>query len=768
MNRSKTIISTLLFFLAIAAASADDTVRDRLFPRPEALEPAVGFWTRVYTQSETDGGFVHDKRHLDIVYEQLRFKAGSSPKAQRKTYRKAIERYRRALLSLAKGKRKGITTTEQNVLRLWGGRTSRKTFKSAAANLRFQRGQADKFRSGIARASTWRPYIVKTLHDAGLPTELAALPHVESSYDPAVRSHAGAAGLWQFMPSTGRRFLRVDHILDERLDPYRATEAAATLLGHNYSVLKSWPLAITAYNHGLAGMRRAAGRLKTSDIATIIARYKGRTFGFASRNFYPAFLAALDVSERPEKYLGDLHPSTREIPLRVETPAFLAADMLADTLDIPEERLRELNPVLQRSVWKGNKLVPEGYSLRLPADYPSGDAAERLRIAALAAGYASQRPDRFYKVRKGDTLSRIAGRHRVSVSDLMAMNHLRNRNRIRIGKRLRLPGSGEPRRLPVDTAVAMKQVAVTVDESNTYQVRKGDTLSALAVRFGVSESDLMAANGIQDHNLLRTRLTLTIPRGVSPAATEVEPGESGDAVGVRAAAGEDKREGVVEAIRIAHVEEESESDDSAGAAPVEPQPELSADPADYQVSASGIIEVQASETLGHYADWLGLKTSRLRKINGLRYKQPLNMGRRIRLDFSAVDRTRFEQARTEYHQLLQAAYFENHRITQTREHQVKSGDSLWLLATRRYDVPLWLLRQYNPDLDLSTVLPPGAVVLVPVVQRIESEYEDGIAAGTGPKAPVPSMALNLGHLDKIKIRALLVFSAVVPAVTPVT
>ncbi len=742
MNRSKTIVPTILFFLVTAAALADDAARERLFPRPEALEPAVGFWTRVYTQAETDGGFVHDRRRLDIVYKQLRFKAGSSPKTQRKTYRKSIERYRRALLSLAKGKRKGLTTAEQHVLRLWGERASRTTFKSAAANLRFQRGQADKFRSGIVRARIWKPYIVNTLRDAGLPTELATLPHVESSYNPGVRSHAGAAGLWQFMPSTGRRFLRVDHILDERLDPYRATKAAATLLGHNYSVLKSWPLAITAYNHGLAGMRRAASRLETSDISTVIARYRGRTFGFASRNFYPAFLAALDVSERPEKYFGDLDPSTRETPLQVQTPAFLAAEMLADTLGIPEERLHALNPVLQRSVWKGDKLVPKGYSLRLPADYPSGKAAERLQIAALTAGYTSQRPDRFYKVRKGDTLSRIAGKHRVSVSDLMAMNHLRNRNRIRIGKRLRLPGSGEPRRLTVDTTLAMKPKAVTVDAPTTHRVGMGDTLSALAVRFGVSESDLMAANGMKDRNLLHTGLTLAIPRGASPAATEVEPGESGDETGVQAAADEDMQEAEAEAIRIVQVEEAPESDGPAGAAPVEPQPELSADPADYQVSASGTIEVQASETLGHYADWLGLKTSRLRKINGLRYKQSLNMGRRINLDFSAVDRTRFEQARTEYHQALQATYFENHRITQTHKHRVKSGDSLWLLATRNYDVPLWLLRQYNPDLDLSTVLPPGAVVLIPVVQRIESDFKDGVV-GTGPEAPVPSMALNL-------------------------
>jgi len=542
MNRSKPIVSTLLLLLTAAAALADDAARDRLFPRPEALEPAVGFWTSVYTQVETNGGFVHDNRRLDIVYEQLRFKAGSSPKTQRKTYRKAIARYRRALLSLAKGKRKGLTATEQRVLRLWGGTVSGKVLKSAAANLRFQRGQADRFRSGLVRAKIWKPNIVKTLRDAGLPTELVTLPHVESSYNPVVRSHAGAAGLWQFMPSTGRRFLRVDHILDERLDPYRATKAAAALLGHNYSVLKSWPLAITAYNHGLAGMRRAASRLGTSDIATIIASYKGRTFGFASRNFYPTFLAALDISEQPEKYFGNLSPSTREPLLRVETPAFLGADVLADSLGIGEERLQELNPVLQRSVWKGDKLVPKGYSLRLPADYPSEKATERLQLAALTAGYTAQRPDLFYKVRKGDVLSRIARKYRIGVSDLMEMNQLRNRNHIRIGQCLRLPGSSEPQRLTPNTALAMTPEAITVDEPTAYRVRKGDTLSALAIRFDVSESDLMATNGIKDRNLLRTPLKLTIPQSADLTATEVEPGETRDESKIRAAVGEHRQE----------------------------------------------------------------------------------------------------------------------------------------------------------------------------------------------------------------------------------
>ena len=157
--------------------------------------------------------------------------------------------------------------------------------------MRFQLGQADRFRAGLIRAGAWEDYIRQTLTDMDLPVELVALPHVESSYNPLAYSRVGAAGMWQLTRSTGRRYLRVDSVVDERLDPFRATVAAARLLEHNHDVTGTWPLAITAYNHGAAGMRRAVRKLGTNEITTIVRQYRSRTFGFSSRNFYPAFLS---------------------------------------------------------------------------------------------------------------------------------------------------------------------------------------------------------------------------------------------------------------------------------------------------------------------------------------------------------------------------------------------------------------------------------------------------------------------------------------------
>src|SRR5204863_7703720 len=129
-------------------------------------------------------------------------------------------------------------------------------------------------------------------------------PLVESSFQNA-KSKAGAVGLWQFMSSTGKLYMKVSSKLDERLDPVRSSEAAAHLLRDNYSALGVWPLAITAYNHGRGGMLQAQ-RLYGSDLPTIIDAYRGPVFGYASMNFYSEFIAAVDVYEDYPQYFGEL------------------------------------------------------------------------------------------------------------------------------------------------------------------------------------------------------------------------------------------------------------------------------------------------------------------------------------------------------------------------------------------------------------------------------------------------------------------------------
>jgi membrane-bound lytic murein transglycosylase D len=141
------------------------------------------------------------------------------------------------------------------------------------------------------------------------------------------------------------------------------------------------------------------------------------------------------------------------------------------------------------------------------------------------------------------------------------------------------------------------------------------------------------------------------------------------------------------------------------------------DPVDYTVHGDGTVRIAAAETVGHYADWLGLSATRLRELNGLKASRPVVMGKPFKLDFTKVSREAFEQKRRDYHQQLQAAFFANHRIDGTQMYVTRKGDSLWAI-TQRYDaLPVWLLQQYNTDLDFSE-LRAGTRMVVPKVEEL--------------------------------------------------
>lgn len=145
-----------------------------------------------------------------------------------------------------------------------------------------------------------------------------------------------------------------------------------------------------------------------------------------------------------------------------------------------------------------------------------------------------------------------------------------------------------------------------------------------------------------------------------------------------------------------------------------------ADPIDYSVAKDGTIVVAAAETLGHYADWLGISAWQLRRLNHMRFGRPVVMGHRIRLVFSKVTPEEFEAKRRDYHHSLEAAYFAAHHITGTEIYVARSGDSLWNVTQRDAHVPIWLLQQYNPDVDFSDMR-PGTQIAVPRVVEEEPD-----------------------------------------------
>jgi membrane-bound lytic murein transglycosylase D len=627
-------LSLLFMGLAAQLAHAEET-----FPLPEELQPDVDFWVSIFTRYGTDEGVLHDNRNLAVVYERIGMPRGISRKERNRRIQKRREALVRILQGLADGNRDNLTAEQARVLAFWPDDIGSDALRDATRRIRFQQGLSDRFREGLQRSGRWRDFIEAEFAALGVPVELAALPHVESSYNPDARSHVGASGIWQFTRSTGRRFMRVDHVVDERNDPFAATRGAGRLLAYNYSITGNWPMAITAYNHGLAGVRRAMRLHGDNAYVDILRNYNGRTFGFASRNFYVAFLAAKEVDQNAERYFPGVVRESPTAYAELKLPDYVPADDLAGALGVPTRHIAKHNPALQATVWEGSKYLPRGYAVRLPAGMVNGSADAVLASVPKDRWQTEQLPDLFHTVARGDTLSEIAERYDTRVSTLVAINGLGSRHRIRAGQQLRLPAAG-----PAPEVVAMASAVAKAPAAATEEPE--------------------------------------VVRELVPQVEEQEPAAlAGDLAATMAST---------------------------------LQTALLSDPSDYTVADDRTIEVQPLETLGHYADWLGLRTQRLRDLNGFAFRTPVEVGQRIKLEFRDVDRETFENLRVDYHRKQQDGFFREHVITGVKAHEIRRGESVWILSLREYDVPIWLFRQYNPGLDLHRIT-PGDTVRFPIL-----------------------------------------------------
>jgi membrane-bound lytic murein transglycosylase D len=646
--------------LHVAAAAADEADP---FTHPPALEADVRFWIRVYTEVTTDQGLLHDDWDLKLVYEVLRFDPASSPAQRERRVAEAKTRYSVLLRRFAAGDTSDLTAHERRILHAFGEKATPRDYLDAIERIRFQLGQADRFHEGLIRAAAWETHIARVLKQHGVPEEIAALPHVESSFNPFAYSKVGAAGLWQFMPSTAKRFMRVDGIVDERLDPYSATEAAANLMLYNYRLLGTWPLAVTAYNHGPGGLRTAQDELGTSDIAVIVKRYEGKTFGFASRNFYVAFLAALEVDRHAEKYFGPIArlPDTENTP--VQLPDYIAVGALAKAFKVDMGALKVLNPALRPPIWSGSRLVPRGYALRLPGAQSEAEITAALARVPPSQRYLAQRNDGAHRVRRGETLAGIAAASGMSLPRLNAANGWNTAHTIARGDVVRIP-------LPPTRA----EVA-------------GEAPAAAALAENAAEAGV----------------TQPPPAATEPAATESER-----APAAPAPAAPPPREPV-----------SARQTQSAALLPAGP-PTGSSDTTDYGVGPGDTVVVQVAETLGHFADWSHVDSQELRRLNKLHKDAGVRVGRKIKLDLSKVSAADFVAARREYHHHLQEEFFGAHRIAGTETYVVKHGESLWTIAQQRNDMPIWLVAQYNPDVNFNDVR-PGTQITLPRVEGINRQ-----------------------------------------------
>jgi membrane-bound lytic murein transglycosylase D len=705
---------------SLPAASALRAAPAEQFPEPEALRPAVTFWVRVYTEATTDGGFLHDARLLDVVYEHVRFEGERNTRARERI----VESHKRAIRALLDQLASGAAPRderERQIVRLFsaalGRQPSARDFREAKSEVRFQLGQRDKFHTGLVQSGAYEAEMRAVFRDLGMPEDLAYLPHVESSFNVRAYSKYGAAGIWQFMRGTGRRFMKVDYVVDERLDPITATRAAARLLRENYALLESWPLALTAYNHGAGGMMRAVRKLGTRRIDEICERYQSRSFGFASRNFYAQFLAARKVLKSYESYFG---PVRRAAPAPVEMvvlPFYADVDDLAQSLNLSPDRVAELNPALRPPVFRSSKRIPKGYALRVPAGTVVGDTSTWLAAVPKSLQHGEQHETRYYTVRRGDTLGKIAAKSHIRVADLVAENDLGARSRIHRGQVLQLPDRDAGRRPTlIRVAEAQKPAPPPLPAEPPSASAPPDTPPQPTSETSPAEAKEAEA-------------VAAVPEPLSPVVTdpvtdsEVEAPDA-PAPPPEAEIAESEAETVVEphpeANNAAPPQEPLElalNEPAPQSESLAPQLPAARDSAPARAAMTGRVAVDDDETLGHFADWLEVSPQRLRNLNRLKPRRPIHVGQELKLDFSKVTPEEFQERRLEYHKGIEEDFFGSYRVTGTTEHVLRSGDTLWELSHKLYTVPTWLIHRYNPDVDFAK-LTPGTKLVIPLVEKV--------------------------------------------------
>jgi len=272
------------------------------FPSSPIIEQRAQFWEKIFTRYPSHQIVIHDKADLSVILGVIQLRSHgygdmNSPGANR-FVQNTMRRYSETLRGFAE---RGPAYRYEHALAatIWNACSknpkARARLLKGQLDIRGQGGLSDTFKQAYQTSQLYLPRMERIFRDHGLPPELTRMVFVESMFNIQARSKVGASGLWQLMPNTARAYLRVNRRVDERNSPLKATEAAARILRGNYAELGNWPLAITAYNHGLGGMKRAVTQTGSTKLSDIIQGYRSPSFGFASSNFYAEFLAALRV-----------------------------------------------------------------------------------------------------------------------------------------------------------------------------------------------------------------------------------------------------------------------------------------------------------------------------------------------------------------------------------------------------------------------------------------------------------------------------------------
>ncbi len=377
------------------------------------------------------------------------------------------------------------------------------------------------FEQYIERAGRYDSIIRKRLAAAGMPQDMIYLAMIESGFAQNIRSRAGAVGLWQFMPSTGRRYgLTVDAWVDQRRDPYAATDAAIRFLSELNSRFGSWWLAAAAYNGGPGRVQRGLDRGDYSDLngndAYFAMSENGRYFRRETRDYVPKLIAAALLAKEPAKY-GFVGLDIWE-PLRfdsIQTRYAVGLDVIGRLAGTTLDNMEDMNPMYYRGVTPPDRpawvRVPLGTADSVTARLAALPEHERVTVVT-------------HVVSRGETLARVARRYGVSVVDIQTANNLRS-NRLHSGQRLTIPtpltrmrGARETRTTrvaavaaPRPAAHAPRPVAASASSHRVHVVRSGESPYTIAATFHVSLNALLSANGLTPRSRIHPGQALRIP-----------------------------------------------------------------------------------------------------------------------------------------------------------------------------------------------------------------------------------------------------------------
>lgn len=554
------------------------------------------------------------------------------------------------------------------------------------------------------RAGQYLYHIVEEIENRGMPTELALLPFVESAFQAEALSRAKAAGLWQFMPATGKAYDLAQNLWrDDRRDVLESTRAALDYFEYLHGMFGDWHLALAAYNWGEGSVQRAIQRAKRRKQPT---DYLHLRMPRETANYVPKLEAVKRIISNPSKY-GITLPDVGNEPffVTITKPRDIDIETAAELAGMPLEEFRRLNPSYKLPVI----VASHNNVMLLPADKVD------FFVDNLASWMDSGQPLSqwtTYRLQQGETLAQVAGRSGMTEDELRKVNGIPRGRRVLANSTLlvRSTGTEDQQDIAAELANAKLQLSPTTTWRRvTYRVRSGDTLSGIARRWRITMKSIVTANRLRSDRLrVGQRLVLTVPNVPRQAIASTQRSESSQHVIHRVRSGETlstiaSRYGVsisqlkmTNRIRTNLIRPGQRLRIPFGGADV--------------VSDTKIYTVKAGDTLSTIASRYGVSVVRLKRANRLS-GDSLRIGDRLEIPTQV------------------AVSDAPKRVAKSRTHRVRSGESLYTIG-KRYGVSVDRLKAANglrrntirvgQELVIPTRSSGGAAVSEGKVHRVRS------------------------------------------------